>query len=194
MTLLLASNNAGKIAEIKALLPGWHILSMREAGFSQDIPEPFETFRQNAFQKANTLYQWSGKTCLADDSGICVHALNNAPGVHSARYAGLPSNDQANNQKLLQTLQGITDRRAHYVAVLCLIVQGAAHYFEAHCPGSIAYTPQGNGGFGYDPLFLPDGYDQSFGLLDPTIKKKLSHRAKALQLMLDSGLLAHPSI
>lgn len=194
MTLLLASNNAGKIAEIKALLPGWHILSMREAGFNQEIPEPFETFRQNAFQKANTLYQWSGKACLADDSGICIHALNNAPGVHSARYAGLPSNDQANNQKLLQTLQGISDRRAYYVAVLCLIVQGTAHYFEAQCPGSIADTPQGNGGFGYDPLFIPDGYDQSFGLLDPRIKKKLSHRAKALQLMLDSGLLAAPSL
>ncbi|MBS1644627.1 MAG: RdgB/HAM1 family non-canonical purine NTP pyrophosphatase [Bacteroidetes bacterium] len=189
MPLILASNNSGKIKEIKNLLPGWDIRSMRDAGYLEEIPEPFESFRENAFQKANTLYQWSGISSLADDSGLCVHALNNAPGVHSAHYAGQHGADQANNEKLLAALQGKDDRSAHYVAVLCLILNGSAYYFEAQCPGTIAPSPRGNGGFGYDPLFIPDGYNQTFGELDPSIKKTISHRAKALAQLVASGLL-----
>ncbi|MEO6834092.1 MAG: non-canonical purine NTP pyrophosphatase, partial [Chitinophagaceae bacterium] len=172
------------------LLPGLEVSTMRDAGYSEEIPEPFNSFKENAFQKANTIFQWSGKTSLSDDSGLCVHALNDAPGVFSARYAGEHARDTDNNQKLLEALQNAEDRSAHYVAMLCLIINGEAHYFESRCSGKIALKPSGGGGFGYDPLFIPDGYDATFGKLDRNIKKQISHRAKALLALKSSGLLS----
>ncbi len=162
---------------------------MREAGYTGIIEEPFDTFRENAFQKAKTLWDWGGMPVLADDSGICVDTLDGAPGVYSARYAGEGATDEANNEQLLRALAGSTDRAAHYYAVLCLILDGQPHYFEGRCDGRIAMAPSGGGGFGYDPLFIPDGYSLTFGALDAATKGRISHRAKALQALLASGLL-----
>src|SRR5690606_18536751 len=181
--LVIASNNEGKIKEIKAMLPHLELLSMKEIGFTHEIPEPFQTFEDNAHTKALTIYQYSGKNVFADDSGICVNTLDGAPGVNSAYYGGLPRADEKNNQRLLDELKGKSDRTAYYKAVICLIWNGEEHYFEGRCPGRIIEAPRGDGGFGYDPLFIPDGYDQTFGELPLSVKNELSHRGKAVQQM-----------
>lgn len=181
--LVLASNNPGKIKEIRAILPGFTLLSLSDIGFNRDIEEPFHTFRDNALIKARTIAEFSGKDVMSDDSGICIEALNGAPGVFSARYAGEPKSDERNLQKALTELQGVHNRSAYYVAVICLIREGSAHFFEGYCRGRIAHEPVGDGGFGYDPIFIPDGYDQTFGELPPDIKHRLSHRGAALRKM-----------
>ena len=180
MKIILASNNQGKIAEIRSLLPQMDILTMREAGYTAEIEEPYDTFKENAWQKASTIWTWSKTAVLSDDSGICVHALNGAPGVRSARFAGHKVTDLDNNRKLLKALQGSADRSAYYYAVLCLIVAGEPYYFDGRCHGQIAEAPRGDKGFGYDPLFVPDGYDQTFAELSADVKSCISHRAAAL--------------
>jgi len=189
MELIIASNNSGKIAEIAGLLPDIPLRSMRDIGYDLEIPEPYDTFAANAYQKAMTIYRFCGKAVLADDSGLCVDALKGGPGVFSARYAGDPASDEANNIKLLQELTGVRDRSAHYIAILCLILEGTPYYFTGRCDGHIALRPEGSSGFGYDPLFIPEAYNRTFGELDSGIKKQISHRAKALHLLCSSGLL-----
>jgi XTP/dITP diphosphohydrolase len=190
MELILASNNKGKISEIVSLLPHLNLRTMRDAGYTMPIEEPYDTFHQNALQKARTIYEWCGKPVLADDSGLCVDALNGAPGVWSARFAGPDASDESNNNKLLDQLRNMPDRSAHYIAVICVIVDGNAQFFEGRCAGRIAYEPKGNSGFGYDPLFIPNGYHRTFGEIEPAIKSRISHRAKALNSLIESGLLA----
>jgi len=190
MKLILASNNQGKIAEIKSLLPGIAIFTMRDIGFEDAIEEPYDSFRENARIKAKTIHDFCGLPVLADDSGLCVDALDGRPGVFSARFAGPDATDAENNEKLLGALEGAESRKGHYVAMLCLIIRGEAHFFEGRCDGSIAAAPKGSLGFGYDPLFIPDGYDRTFGEIDPGIKSRISHRAKALEAFRASGLLA----
>lgn len=178
---MLASRNKKKIAELRELLPGAEILSLDDIGFHEEIEEPFFTFRENAWQKAQTVHAFCGLDVLADDSGISVPALGNAPGVLSARYAGDNAGDEANLNLLLHNMETHSDRRAFYTAMLCLIHQGVAHYFEGTCHGTLLYAPRGSGGFGYDPIFVPEGYEQTFGELDPAVKRRISHRAKAMQ-------------
>ncbi|MDI9319229.1 MAG: RdgB/HAM1 family non-canonical purine NTP pyrophosphatase [Phycisphaerales bacterium] len=182
--IVLASANKKKIAELKDLLKDVSVLSLNDIGFHQEIEEPFFTFNENAFQKANTIHQFCGKNVLADDSGICIQALDNAPGVLSSRFAGHGATDQDNLDKVLFQLKDKTDRRAYYKAVLCLIWNGAVHYFEGDCHGILIDTPIGTNGFGYDPIFVPDGYTESFAQLDSSIKQQISHRAKAMQQLL----------
>ena len=186
MELVLASNNKGKIAEIRTLLPHINILTLQDIGYTTPIEEPFDTFRENAHAKASVIHLATGRPVLSDDSGLSVDALNGAPGVYSARYAGPDATDAANNQKLLDALKGQSNRAGHYTAVLCLITHSGPAYFEGKCHGHIALEPAGTGGFGYDPLFIPDGYTQTFGQMDPLIKKKISHRAKALEQLVAS--------
>jgi XTP/dITP diphosphohydrolase len=181
--LVLASDNAGKIKELKAFLSGVQLLSLSDIGFAQEIPEPYHTFRENAYTKAHTVHQFCGKNVLSDDSGLCVDALQGAPGVISAHYAGFPKDNTANLQKVLQELQGQTNRAAHYIAVLCLIWQGQVYYFEGKCYGTILQEPIGDGGFGYDPLFVPDGYTLTFAQLPAEVKNRISHRAVAMQAL-----------
>lgn len=181
--LVVASNNQGKIREIKALVDGISLLSLSDIGFTDEIEEPFNSFEENAFVKADTIFRFSGKNVFADDSGICVNALNGEPGVQSAYYGGLPRSDQKNNEMLLKTLSGYEDRSAFYKAVICLIWNEQTYFFEGICEGQILTEPQGSGGFGYDPLFVPDGYAQTFGELPLDIKNKISHRAKAVGKM-----------
>lgn len=181
MKLVLASNNSHKLVELRHLLPaGVEALSLADLGYTKPIPEPFDTFRENAFVKAKTIFDFCGLPTLSDDSGICVDALNGGPGVYSARFASEPSNDVRNNKKLIDSLQGITNRKAHYLAILCFISAQGVQFFEGKCEGTILESPVGSNGFGYDPLFVPDGYAESFAQLSPEVKAGISHRARAL--------------
>ncbi len=184
MKLIIASNNKGKLAQLKSWLPeGIEAISMGEAGFTEIIPEPYDTFCLNALAKADTVWKWAKMPVLADDSGLCVEVLDDAPGVYSARYAGAGATDEENNQKLLDELQDVNNRGAYYFAQLCLIVDGSPYYFEGRCHGEIAQEPRGDGGFGYDPLFIPEGYFQTFAELSNEVKSRISHRASALDAL-----------
>lgn len=183
--LIIASNNQGKIKEIRELLPGVELKSMRDIGFVADIPEPYHSFAENAAAKAKTIFLHCGCNTFADDSGICVPALDDAPGVRSARYAGDDAGDRDNMRKLLKEMTGKEDRRAYYKAVICLYWNEREHYFEGTCHGTLAEAPVGDGGFGYDPIFIPDGHTETFGQLSPEVKNKLSHRGEAVRKMVD---------
>jgi XTP/dITP diphosphohydrolase len=182
--LVVASNSKGKIAEIRSVVQNIALLSLEDIGFAAEIEEPFQTFEENALEKAEVIHNFSGKNVFSDDSGICVNALNDAPGVNSAFFGGLPRSDEKNNNRLLRELHGKDDRSAFYKAVICLIWKGQAYFFEGVCRGRIATSPTGHEGFGYDPLFIPEGYDQTFGELPPNVKNQLSHRGIALRKML----------
>jgi len=183
MNLIFASNNKGKLIEVQSLVPGnINIISMKEAGIEVDIPEPFHTFYENAHAKAAYIKDTTGQNCFAEDSGLIVPALNGAPGVFSARYAGEPSNDANNNRKLLDEIRHVADKSAYYQSVICLLLDDQVHYFEGKCEGSITEMPKGTGGFGYDPLFVPAGYTETFGELPLAIKNTMSHRGKAMTL------------
>lgn len=182
--LVIASNNAGKIREISELVAEVELLSLKDIGFTQEIEEPFHTFEENALAKASAIYQFCGKNVFADDSGICVNALHGAPGVDSAHYSG-SRDDEQNLQKVLSELRGAADRSAFYKAVICLIWEGEVYYFEGICEGTILEEKRGEGGFGYDPIFIPDGYDMTFGELPLNIKNQISHRGKAVKKMVN---------
>ncbi|MEQ1720346.1 MAG: RdgB/HAM1 family non-canonical purine NTP pyrophosphatase [Nitrosomonas sp.] len=182
--LVIASNNAGKIAEISTLLAPLAIEVLSQSAFNvSEIAEPFVTFVENALAKARHASRCSGLPALADDSGICVAALNGAPGVHSARYAGEPKSDARNNLKLIESLQNQTDRRAFYYCVIVLvrhaddpqpiIVDGSWH-------GDVVAQPRGTGGFGYDPYFYLPEFDKTAAELTVEQKNKISHRGQAL--------------
>ncbi len=184
-TLVAATNNKGKLREIMQLLPeGVELKTLGDIGFARDIPEPFETFEENAATKARTVHAFCGLNVFAEDSGICVPALDGAPGVHSARYAGEPKDDGRNLVKLTDAMWGKEDRGAYYKAVICLIWNNEEYYFEGTCHGKLAEEPRGSGGFGYDPLFIPYGYTETFGELPDEVKNKLSHRGEAVRKMI----------
>lgn len=180
--LVIASNNNGKIREIREMIADIELLSLSDIGFTADIPEPFHTFEENALTKASAIHQYSGKNVFADDSGLCVNALNGAPGVESAHYSGT-RDDEQNLQKVLEELSGSADRSAFYKAVICLIWDDEVYYFEGLCHGTIIEEKRGDGGFGYDPIFIPDGYERTFAELPLNIKNNISHRGKAVRKM-----------
>lgn len=182
--LVIASNNAGKILEIRQMIEGISLLSLRDVGFDAEIAEPFHTFEENAFAKASAIHQFSGKNVFADDSGICVNALKGEPGVDSAHYSG-ERDDEKNLQKVLQELKGAEDRTAFYKAVICLIWNERTYYFEGICNGHIIEEKRGTSGFGYDPIFIPDGYDETFAQLPLSVKNQISHRGIAVKKMVD---------
>lgn len=183
--LVIASNNKGKIKEIKMILQDINLYSLSDIGFDKEVPEPYDTFSENAHTKANAVHEFCGKNVFADDSGICVPALNGAPGVHSAYYAGLPRDDKRNLEKLIEDIQGKNDKSAYYKAVICLIWNEEVHYFEGECHGTLLTEKKGEGGFGYDPIFVPDGYDKTFAELPLEVKNELSHRGKAVKKMVE---------
>ncbi|GAA4326854.1 RdgB/HAM1 family non-canonical purine NTP pyrophosphatase [Flaviaesturariibacter amylovorans] len=182
MELIFATNNAHKVDELRAVLPpGFGIRSLREAGIDQDIPEPHDTLEANALEKAQVIAARTGGDCFSEDTGLEVAALNGAPGVHSARYAGEDRAPTANMDKLLRALAGKPDRSARFRTIICLCLRGSVHYFEGICPGTITTAPSGSGGFGYDPVFIPDGGDgRSFAEMSFTEKGRFSHRRKAV--------------
>jgi non-canonical purine NTP pyrophosphatase (RdgB/HAM1 family) len=187
VVLTLSSGNAHKAEEIREML-GIPLRSLKEVSGVPEFEETGETFEENARIKARGLADYLGGWALADDSGLAVDALDGAPGVYSARYAGRHGDDAANNRKLLEDLADKTDRSAGFVCVLALCGPGGEEWvIRGECRGRMAHVPRGEGGFGYDPLFIPDGYEQSFAELGAEVKNRLSHRAVALQ-----KLMAHP--
>lgn len=180
--LLFASSNTHKIAEISALVQDLNIeiLGLADLGVTEDILENGKTLVDNAIIKARYLYDRFGINCFADDTGLAVAALNGAPGVYSARYAGEPKNDQANVAKLLQELETVENRTAQFTTVICYIDQGTVHTFEGSVKGRIALHPEGQEGFGYDPVFIPDDYAITFAQMPSATKNTMSHRARAM--------------
>ncbi len=184
MKLILATGNKGKVREFREILEplGYEILSQGELGLDLDVEETGETFEDNALLKASAVLQATGHAAVADDSGLCVEALNGAPGVHSARYGGGKAwTDKQKYEYLLEQMKGVADRRAKFVsAIVCLFPDGEKIAVRGECPGRILEAPAGDAGFGYDPVFAPEGYDASFGQLGQEVKNTLSHRARAL--------------
>lgn len=182
MKLIFASNNKGKITEVQSMIKkDISILTLQEAGVTEELPEPYDTFKENAWSKVAYVYRKTGLDCFSEDSGLVVPALDGAPGVYSARYAGEPSNDEANNKKLLEALTVVEDRYAYYQSVICLMLHGTAYYFEGKCEGTVITTPRGDGGFGYDPMFIPQGWDLTFAEIPLAEKNKISHRGAAMK-------------
>lgn len=186
MNLIFATNNPHKLEELRlAIGSHFQVLSLGQAGLEQEIPEPFETLQQNAQVKAETIHHLSGgENCFSEDTGLEVDALGGAPGVHSARYAGEPVSYSQNTRKLLRALADSDNRRARFITVICLIWQGREYYFEGRCEGQILRSPGGTAGFGYDPVFKPDGSDKSFAEMSPEEKNSFSHRRKASDLLI----------
>ncbi|MFO7871347.1 MAG: XTP/dITP diphosphatase [Kiritimatiellia bacterium] len=185
MKLLTATRNAHKLREIRSIFSGAgvELLGMDHVPDLPEVDEDKTTFRGNAAKKAVTLARASGLTALADDSGLEVDALSGAPGVRSARYAGEPPDYEANNRKLLRETAGAENRRARFKCALALASpDGTCRVLEGKCEGVITETPRGENGFGYDPLFIPEGYSRTFAEMEPQEKNSISHRAAALKL------------
>lgn len=184
--LVFATNNLHKLTEIKAILGEQiEILSLNDINCHVDIPETADTLEGNAKMKAEYIYQHYHLDCFADDTGLEVKALNGAPGVFSARYAGEGHDSQANMKKLLEHLKGKTNREAQFRTAICLIENGEEHLFEGLVKGKIIEEKRGEAGFGYDPVFVPDGYDKTFAELGEDIKNQISHRARAVEKLCD---------
>ncbi|WP_394907847.1 non-canonical purine NTP diphosphatase [uncultured Mesonia sp.] len=186
MKLVFATNNANKLAEIKQLLPEHiELLSLKDIGCTEEIPETENTIEGNAWLKAKYVKEKYGYDCFADDTGLEVKALNGAPGVLSARYAGEPKNNQANIAKLLGELTDKEDRRAQFKTVIALYFDGAQKDFTGICPGQIINELRGEGGFGYDPIFVPQHKSQTFAEMTAENKNLISHRALAFKQLLN---------
>ena len=186
MQLVFASNNKNKIKEIQLLLPdSIQILSLKDIGCTEDIPETADTIEGNAILKANYVTQKYGYDCFADDSGLEVAALNGEPGVFSARYAGEPKNDENNIDKLLANLKDVNNKKANFKTIICLNLKGEQHLFTGIINGQIIEKRIGNNGFGYDPIFVADGYQKTFAELSLEEKARISHRGIAVKKLID---------
>ena len=182
MQLIFATNNDHKVREIRnALGEAFEIISLKEAGIDKEIPEPHHTLEANATEKSRVIYEMTGKNCFSEDTGLEVYALNGAPGVLSARYAGENASYDDNVQKLLSRLQGKQNRTARFRTVISLIIDGKEKQFEGICNGIISTNTAGDHGFGYDPIFIADGTGKTFAEMTLEEKKEFSHRAKAVQ-------------
>ncbi len=180
MKLVFATNNAHKLEEVSAILKA-EILSLNDIGCHADIPETADTLEGNASLKSAFIYNNYHTDCFADDTGLEVEALNGAPGVYSARYAGGEGHDsEANMRKLLHELEGKENRKAQFRTVISLILDGKEYQFEGIVKGEILHERRGEAGFGYDPIFRPEGYDRSFAELGNEVKNRISHRARAV--------------
>ena len=184
--LIFATHNPHKVDEIRfATGSEIEIISLTEAGITQEIPEPFNTLKENAQVKAQTIHALSGGgNCFSEDTGLEVDALGGEPGVHSARYAGEPVSYSNNTRKLLHALADSTNRRARFITVICLMLEGKEYFFEGRCEGRILRTVSGENGFGYDPVFMPEGSTISFAEMDTAEKNAFSHRRKASDLLI----------
>ena len=191
MNLVFASNNAHKLAEVRAIMPaGFEVLSLNDIGFEKDIEETGTTLEENSSIKAETVYKWlkaNGNNLqidgvFADDTGLEIDALNGAPGVYTARWAGEAASNRA---KALRELKGIDNRGCQFRTVITLIKDGKTIQVEGIVRGTIANEEYGKGGFGYDPVFIPDGYSKTFGELPAEIKNNISHRARALNALIE---------
>lgn len=185
-TLVFATNNLHKLEEVRDILGGsFRIASLKEIGCTDDIPETADTLEGNALQKARYVKDKFGYDCFADDTGLEVEALGGAPGVFSARYAGPGHDSEANMRKLLKELEGKTNRQAQFRTVVALLLDGEEYTFEGIVRGTILTERRGTAGFGYDPIFVPEGYAETFAEMGSEEKNRISHRARAVQKLAD---------
>jgi len=181
LKLVFATNNKHKLEEVQAMLTNFEIVSLAAINCFEDIPETANTLEGNAILKANFITEKYGLDCFADDTGLEVEALNNEPGVYSARYAGEDNNAEANINKLLHNLENNPNRRAQFKTAIALNIQGKQFIFEGVCKGTILTEKRGDSGFGYDPIFMPEGFDRSFAEMNLAEKGSISHRGKAVE-------------
>lgn len=186
MELVFATHNKHKVREVEAMLPeGYTLKSLDDVGFHQDIPETADTLEGNALLKAQAVFDATQLPSFADDTGLFIPALNGAPGVLSARFAGSPPDAGANMQKVLTELSPSAKRDAYFLTVIALVNNEDIYYFHGKIAGAILQEPRGTGGFGYDPIFVPKGYDLSFAELAVEVKNEISHRALAFNSLID---------
>lgn len=180
MKLIFATNNQNKVDEIRhAIGNGFELLTLKEAGIHQDIPEPFDTIEANASEKSRVIYELTSIDCFSEDTGLEVAALDGEPGVQSARYAGDERSSEKNIDKLLSRLEGLSNRKARFKTIISLRINGQETLFEGTCEGQITTQRRGEKGFGYDPVFVPEGSSRTFAEMDLSEKDLYSHRAKA---------------
>ena len=182
--LILATHNDHKAKEFRDILPQYSVQTLADLGHDDEIKETATSLEGNSFIKAENVFKRYGHVVISDDSGLEVDALNGAPGVYSARYAGDPRNDQRNTEKLLYELQGASNRKAQFRTVITLMNTENSFQFEGIVKGTIAKSPRGEAGFGYDPVFIPEGVQQTFAELAANEKNKISHRANAIEKLL----------
>lgn len=181
MNIIFASQNANKVAEIKAKLPEFELVGLDPTVFTEELLETGDTLNANALQKARQVYAKTGADCFADDTGLEVEALNGAPGVFSARYAGEHKNSEDNMDLLLKNIKGKSNRKARFRTVIALIIGGTEFLFEGVCEGEITESRSGAAGFGYDPIFMPEGSDRTFAEMSMEEKSAMSHRGRAVE-------------
>ncbi len=182
MELIFATHNQHKLQEVQNMLPTHELISLSDIQFHSEIVEDGSTFAENAHIKAKTIYDKVKKPVFADDSGLVINALDGKPGIHSARFAGT-GNSVDNIEKVLQEMSEKEDRSAHFKAVICLILEGEEYFFEGRVDGEIQKNTNGTQGFGYDPIFKPENYIETFAQMNPDLKNRISHRAIAIQKM-----------
>jgi XTP/dITP diphosphohydrolase len=191
MQLVFATNNKHKLEEIRAIVPkGIKILSLAEIGCSEELPETGNTLHQNSLQKARYVFDKYGEDCFADDTGLEIEALDGRPGVYSARYAGPQCNFQDNMNLVLTEMRNETNRRAQFRTVISLVrkekmFEPKIDYFEGTVKGEITTSPTGDNGFGYDPIFIPEGFTKTYAEMDSALKNTISHRAEAVKKLTD---------
>lgn len=185
LEIIFATNNAHKVQEIRNRTEGFlKVISLKEAGIHETIPEPFNTLKENASAKSKFIYKRLHKNCFSEDTGLFVEALDGEPGVHSARYAGDDANDSANVEKLIHKMFGKENRKASFITIISLMLEGKEYFFEGKCTGHIVEIANGDMGFGYDPVFMPDGSNKTFGEMNMDEKNEFSHRRKAVDQLL----------
>lgn len=185
MELVFATGNPNKVAEVQAILGNaFTIKSLADLGFTDELPENQETLEGNAIEKAEYVAQKFGVNCFSEDTGLEITCLDGRPGVYSARYGGDDKHSGDNMAKVLTEMKDCSNRKAQFRTVIALIMNGKVQLFEGRVEGSIIQQPTGSGGFGYDPIFQPDGYDQTFGELPAEVKLKISHRSKAMHKLI----------
>ena len=179
--IVFATGNLNKLKEIKSAIKSFEIVGLKDLGITEKIPETGDTLKKNALQKAKYVYDKTGLDCFSDDTGLEIEALNNRPGVYSAMYAGPDCNAENNMQKVLKELEGKTNRNAQFKTVIALILQGKEYFFEGLVSGEILKEKKGKDGFGYDPIFRPIGYKESFAEISIAQKNEISHRGLAVK-------------
>jgi XTP/dITP diphosphohydrolase len=186
MKLVFCTNNQHKIDEVTHIMPsGFSFLKLKDIEFYDDIPEPYDTLEENSLTKAKTIYDLTGHSAFAEDTGLFIEALNGEPGVKSARYSGEHGDSTANIRKVLEGLRELTNRKAYFKTVVTLIFKGHIHQFSGECHGHISHALHGQDGFGYDPIFIPAGYDITFAEMPAAQKNVISHRKKAFDAFSD---------
>ena len=179
--IVFATGNLNKLKEIKSAINSFEIVGLKDLGITEEIPENGNTLKENALQKAKYVYDKTGVNCFSDDTGLEIEALDNRPGVYAAMYAGTHCNADNNIQKVLKELSGVRNRKAQFKTVIALILDGKKYFFEGKVEGEILKEKTGSGGFGYDPIFRPNGYEKTFAQMSLSLKNKISHRGLAVK-------------